>query len=118
MGVENSGRGGLPPDVIEQVARLLAREENLSDAVIAERAGCHPRTVRQFRRGNHWSQRDEDRRGDRPARIRLALELLSRQPRPNLSRVARLLGMHRDTVRKLHRGTYITQSPSRQAARP
>jgi DNA-binding CsgD family transcriptional regulator len=115
MGVENSGRGGLPPDVIEQVARLLAREEKLSDAVIAERAGCHPRTVRQFRRGNHWSQRDEDRRGDRPARIRLALEFLQREPRPSISRVARLLGMHRDTVRKLARGEYITQRDSRYA---
>jgi hypothetical protein len=109
MGVENCGRGGLPPDVIEHLRRLLVREEKLSDAVIAERAGCHPRTVRLLRRGHHWSQRDDDRRGDRPARIRLALEFLHREPRPSLSRVARLLGMHRDTIRKLARGEYITQ---------
>lgn len=111
MGLEQCGRGGLPQPMIDDALRLLARfettGERLTDRVIAERVGCSPETVRKLRRGIHRSQRDEDLRGGRPARIRLASELLDRGwP---FARVARFLGMDEKTVAKISRGEYITQ---------
>lgn len=107
------GRRGLPRETVDAALRLLAREsthgERLSDDVIARRVGCSRESVRQLRRGEHRAQQDEDRRGAPPARIRLALELLSAEPRPTFTRVARLLAMNRRLVRALARGEHITQ---------
>lgn len=107
MALDNRGRRGLPRATIDHALRLLARDERLSDQVIAERVGCSDETVRKLRRGIHRSQQDDDRRGARPERVRLAEELLAR-PWP-IARVARFLGMRRDAVRDLARGRYITQ---------
>lgn len=111
MGLEQCGRGGLPQPVIDHALRLLARfettGERLTDQVIAERVGCSDETVRKLRRGIHRSQRDEDRRGGRPERVRLAEELLGEGW--SISRVSRFLGMHWPAVRKIARGEYITQ---------
>jgi hypothetical protein len=100
--------------VIAHVLKLLARDEHLRDAVIAERAGCSRFTVWQLRRGEHRSQRRDargrlvDRRGSDPRKVRLALRLLAR-PAANKSRIARRLGLGRRVVQLLALGQYITQ---------
>lgn len=104
---EHWGRGGLPADRIAHALRLLGREERLTDVVIARRVGCGRETVRKLRRGVHRSQTGADRRGNRPVRVRLALELLATAP--SVRRVARLLGMRYAAVSALARGDYITQ---------
>lgn len=109
MGFEHCGRRGLAPDVVAHVERLLARDEPLSDDVIARRAGCSKMSVWRIRTGRHPSQQDADRRGAPPARVRLALQLLAGEPRPSISHVARLILMNRRTVSDLANGRHITQ---------
>ncbi|MGD9634492.1 MAG: hypothetical protein AB7I57_22870 [Pirellulales bacterium] len=111
MGLDNCGRGGLPADMIGHALRLLAREERLTVAVIAERVGCSEETIRKLKLGTHFSQRDEDRRGGPPERNRLALELLARGK--SLREVARILSMDRAKVGRLYRGEHITQRQRR-----
>jgi len=103
------GRGGLPRDVIEHALRLLAKPERLADEVIARRVGCGRVSVWKLRHGRHRSQQEDDRRGARPERVRLAEELLAEGW--TIARTARLLGMHRAAVSQLARGEYITQRP-------
>lgn len=109
MGREQSGRGGLPAGMVQDILRLLAREEKLTDQVIAERVGCSDETVRKLRHGIHRSQLGDDRRCNKPERVRLALELLSRDPPMPIARIARLLDMSRESIRAMRDGYYITQ---------
>lgn len=109
MDGRHPGRGGLPPQVVAQVVRLLAREERLTDRQISARTGVGRESIRKLRHGIHRSQRGEDRRGAKPVRVRLALELLAREPQPSVRSISRLLQMRWATVRALRDGTYITQ---------
>jgi DNA-binding Lrp family transcriptional regulator len=109
MGRENCGRRGLSPAIVTRILRLLARPEALNNRQIAERVGVSHETVRKLRRGEHRTQTGPDRRGADPRKIRLALRMLDRTPRPKFARIARRVGLSRRVVQLLARGEHITQ---------